>query len=522
MMKKIITIILLMILTTLARADFLGFYDDGNEGADDSVWVYISMWDSLALKTAVPDTVFIFRFGPDGDTITADTIATLSSYNYGDGFYMKHYRAGDQPGQYTVHAYGSKNGNYFSIADHNYFVSGNAINELSSNAIGAIADSCRELFWRTGLSPGYPSQGDTASAVILRILADVDGDGVSGIDADIGNLNDIDSLGVYRAVLSALMADSAVVDTGDGSYAHATVKAGSIPDSLLASVTKIDSIHAWVGSPYESTAVPSLHMKIGLGYSGAAGDGNIKDQLDTVKVYVGKHGQTTQGFVSLHNKLGSYSGLAGVGNNVHDDLEIVASQGGGTEPETLLVLSLADSSKIQGARACLRTIDQSTIRAAGLLTDNNGRLILALDPDSFWVEITANGYNQTLDTIIVDDGGGTDTLYMSRFDPGSPSEPGLCRVYGWVYDITGDSLAGIEVTAEIPREYHPVKYNNVVITPFSKSSTTDSSGYWQIDLIPSSSLSGDEVKYLFTVKNDSGVIYRIKVEVPQYSSWQLQ
>lgn len=462
-MKKLFIVILLCLITaTFAFADFLGFYDYGNESSDDSVWVYISMWDSLALKFESPDTLFIYRYTPGGDTLTADTITSLISLDYSSGFYMKRYRAGADIGQHTVHAYGSGNGNYYSLANHNYYV---------------------------GRQP---------------------------LDLQ------VDSVDIYNSVLSALMADSATVDTGAGSYAHYTMQAGSIPDSLLETATKTDSIYNWVGSPFQSWQTPTLHMKLGLGYDGSAGDGNIKDQLDTVKIYIGKHGQTMQHYTSLHDKLGYYSGMAGPGNNIKDDLAAVASPGGGTEPETLIAFSVEDSSRIQGARISVRSLDQSTLKVSGLVTDSNGKLLLALDPDSFWVEITANSFNQTLDTIIVTEGGGTDSLFMGRFDTGVPPEPGLCRVYGWVYDISGDSLSGVTITAEISREYHPVRYGNAVITPFSLSTLSDSSGYWQIDLIPSALLSDPEIKYMFTVKSNLGVIYRTKKIVPQFPGWELQ
>ncbi len=155
-------------------------------------------------------------------------------------------------------------------------------------------------------------------------------------------------------------------------------------------------------------------------------------------------------------------------------------------------------------------------------TDVDGELVLTLDSGNYWLEITANNYNQTKDTITVPLGGNSDTLFMSMFDPGGPPDPDLCRVYGWVYDIGGDSLAGIEVTAEIPRAYHPAKYGNVVITPFSKSTVTDSTGYWYLDLIPTSSLSNSQSKYMFTIKYQTGVIYRLESEVPDQSGWQLQ
>ncbi len=462
-MRKLFAILLICLLgAAFTMADFLGYYDNGDDSADDSVWVYISMWDSLALKFEQPDTLFIYRYSPGGDTITADTISSPGMFGYSGGLYMKRYRAGENIGQYIVHACGSGNGNYYSMANHNYYVGQNPLDQQ------------------------------------------------------------LDSLDIYNAILSALMADSAVVDTGAGSFAHYAIAAGSIPDSLLEVAMRADSIYAWVGSPFRSMPIPTLNMKLGLGYDGCAGTGNIKDQLDTVRIYVGKHGHTLDGYTSIHDKLGYYSGMAGPGNNIRDDLVSVAIPGGGTEPETLIVFSATDLSRLQGARLSVRSLDQTTLKASGIVADNDGVIYLALDPDSYWIELTANGHNQILDTLVVEEGGGTDSLYMGRFDPGEPPLPGLCRVYGWVYDISGDSLSGITITAEIPREYHPVRFGNAVITPFTKSAHTDSSGYWCMDIISSPLLSDPDLKYLFTVKNDEGVIYRINRSVPQYPGWELQ
>ena len=481
MKHSFLAILLILYMMIPARADFLGIYDNGSDSPDDSVWVYISMWDSLALKFETPDTMFIYRFDPRGDTITADTIAAdsltgLSSYNFANGFFMKRYRAGGDIGQYTVNVIGSGNGHYYSLANHCYYVNSEPLDVIPLSVIGAIANSTSELVWQTIIPP----VGDTASSILSKIHSYVDGNGLGGIDADIAALNDIDSIAVFNAVLAVLKADTAIVDGGSGSYSHATLSAVSLPDSLLACATKVDSIKAWIGTPYDSSSIPTLHMKVGLGYTGHGGD------------------------------------------NIKDDLAAFTFMGGGSEPETLVVLSSVDSTKIQGARVSVKTIDQSTFRISGLHTDINGKLIVSLDPGSFWIEVFANGFNPEFDTLVVADGGGTVMLLMDRFDPGTPPDPGLCRVYGWVYDISGDSLADIDVTAEIPREFHPVKYSNVVITPFSKSTTTDINGYWQLDLIPSLALSGGDVEYLFTVKNNQGVIYRTKTVVPLYPSWQLQ
>ena len=225
---------------------------------------------------------------------------------------------------------------------------------------------------------------------------------------------------------------------------------------------------------------------------------------------------------SITAKLGSYSGAPGDNNNVKDDIAAISTQGGGTEAETLFVFD-SDTTAIEGVSVTVRNLDQTSTKVPGNRTDSSGRLLLELDPDSFVVALYANNYIQYgLDTIVVATGGGTDTLWMNLFDPGNPPSSDLCRVYGWVYDITGDSLEGVTVTSEIPPEYHPVKYSNVIITPFKKTAETDSTGYWQIDLFPNSVLSDADSKYLFIIEYPSGIVFKTRVEVPDSASWQLK
>lgn len=225
--------------------------------------------------------------------------------------------------------------------------------------------------------------------------------------------------------------------------------------------------------------------------------------------------------LSLRQWLANSLGIDGT-NDLHTKIDNLSLSGGGTEPETLVVLSSVDSTHIQGARTIVRTLDQSTVRVDGLTTDTDGRLIIELDSDSFFVAVTANNYIQSLDTLIVEQGGGTDTLWLTDFDPGNPSSPDLCRVFGWVYDLSGLPLSGVTVTAAIPAEYQPVKYSGVIITPFKKSTATDEYGYWQLDLLPNTILSDPLSRYSFTIEYPSGVVYKIRIEVPNQSSWQLE
>jgi|GEM_PF-2075832 hypothetical protein len=244
-------------------------------------------------------------------------------------------------------------------------------------------------------------------------------------------------------------------------------------------------------------------------------------KADSLAVNIGKHGVSTPR-VSLHMKLGNYSGAAGDNNNLKDDIAALSLSGGGSEPETIIVKSLNDSSAIQGAKITIRTLDQLTTRVPGLQTDNLGRRQIELDPGSYVMAVTANNYCQLIDTISVLTGGGSAVVYLAAFDPGQPPSPHLCRVYGWISDLSGEKVDGVEISAEIPKKYQPAKYAGMLVTPYTTGCFSDSLGYWALDLIPNELLSERDSKYLFTIKYHSGVIYRVEIAVPRLTSWQLQ
>ena len=223
---------------------------------------------------------------------------------------------------------------------------------------------------------------------------------------------------------------------------------------------------------------------------------------------------------NLHKKIGAYSGESGDNNNVKDDIAALSLTGGGSEACTILVKENGIT-PVSGARIIVRTLDQTAVRVPGLITDINGRGITELDAASYFISVSANNYAPLLDTMIVFRDS-TWMLAMTQFDPGSPVSPDLCRVYGWIYDISGNLLSEVTITAEIPSEYYTVKYGNAIITPFEKSVSTDSLGYWQIDLFPNSVLSDSTSQYQFTVEYPSGVVLKSRVAVPDSLSWQFR
>ena len=206
--------------------------------------------------------------------------------------------------------------------------------------------------------------------------------------------------------------------------------------------------------------------------------------------------------------------------DLHTKIDNLSLSGGGTEPETLIVLASADSTQLQGVRVTIRTIDQSTEKVPGLTTDVNGKLILDLDADSFFVALSANNYTQKNDTIVVAAGGQTDTLFMTLFDPGSPSAANLCKVYGWIRR-GGVALKGAKVSAFISDDYWPIYEDDVAILARKDPTTTDTAGYWFLEVEPNINLSDTTSRWTFEASYNSKPIFYREENIPDTTQYKL-
>lgn len=198
------------------------------------------------------------------------------------------------------------------------------------------------------------------------------------------------------------------------------------------------------------------------------------------------------------------------------EFDALSLSGGGTEPETLVICyDISSPAPIEGAKITIRNITQSTLKVDGLNTDVNGVRILELDSDSFFVAITHNNYDQLLDTLIVDVGGDTDTLWMTEFDPGSATDTTKCKVYGWIKNPDTTPIDKVSVSAVIPQEYWPVRIDATDTAILARLDTkTDSLGYWELELPPTSILN-DTTSYWLISANKSGTnIFTIQAIVP--------
>ncbi len=198
---------------------------------------------------------------------------------------------------------------------------------------------------------------------------------------------------------------------------------------------------------------------------------------------------------------------------------LTSGAGAGANQVIIRCKQSSDSSSV--AFAQIQIMDSTETSTIGLLTsDSQGRGFFALDNGVYCVRLYKPGWQFTVPVTLMVDGEEDTTYYADAFDPGEPPQASLCRVYGWVYDINDRPMEGTKIEANIKTV--PLRYQNVVISPYYKSTVTDDDGFWYLDLYPNSVLSPSDTKYIFHIFSSSGTILRLQTEVPDQASWGLQ
>ncbi len=481
-MKLILVFLLILLMTSISNA-----VDFGLMSVNDTVNFPLVCMDTLG-RNASPDSVHVVTWY-HGESANESTYAIQSTSPLSTSYIDSVYMAG---------------ASYYFFKD---IVSDLDASEGNGPYSGVVA------LW----SQGYPTYNNFSFTKVSDEAKDLANyliaikDSIENYDNWIARQSEVANIDGWNPITDN---DSLIIDLESFSSGAPDVNIASADSNAL-----------------ESSDFEDYFLKESKIDSGAISENKIADTaFDSAKFSVDYWNavSNTGGSASVPDSVAARidSILASLGydasTSAHDKIDNLSLSGGGSEPETLIVMSSPDSTLIEGVSVVVRTLDQSTVKVDGLCTDQNGRRLLELDADSFFVALTHNNYTQTLDTVAVESGGGTDTLWMTEFNPGSPSSPDLCRVYGWIYDISGNAVERTTVTAEIPSEFHPVKYNSVIITPFRKTAESDSTGYWYIDLFPNQLLSKTESEYLFSIEYPSGVIFKTETAVPDSSSWQLE
>ncbi len=161
----------------------------------------------------------------------------------------------------------------------------------------------------------------------------------------------------------------------------------------------------------------------------------------------------------------------------------------------------------------------SGVPQAGMSTDSYGKVVYATDLDSLVVVASRRNFFADPDTIGVIETGQVDTLFGYHGTVPSSGSPDLCRLYGFLYDISGNPDTGATVVAWLPGGV--CLSDSTIISPFKVEGVSDTTGYFYLDLIPSAKLVPDTTRYEITIRRSDGTILRERVIVPDEESWLL-
>jgi hypothetical protein len=197
---------------------------------------------------------------------------------------------------------------------------------------------------------------------------------------------------------------------------------------------------------------------------------------------------------------------------------IESPSGSGTYPVTVTAYDNVNSQVVPGVRISVYNSSLDALMALGI-TGSDGIVLFNLDSSLYIASAFAPGYIfAAYDSLIVV-GATNDSINGQCFDPGNPSSPDLCRVYGFLYGIDGLPIEGVTVMAQLTEGV--VRHGSLIISPYKRTAVSDSLGYFFIDMIPSASLNPSATTYLISATYPSGTILKKTLTVPDTSSWSL-
>jgi len=198
---------------------------------------------------------------------------------------------------------------------------------------------------------------------------------------------------------------------------------------------------------------------------------------------------------------------------------ISCCSGSGAKYYTIYVADSTDGGSTLLSGVVVSAYSMSGDLQSGLKTDSYGKVSFATDLDSLILISTKFNYYTTPDTIVVPQSGYVDTAFVYHGAIPTSGSPDLCRLYGFIYDISGNPDDNATITAWLPIGVS--RYDSSIVSPYRVETTTDSTGYFYIDLIPNINLIPDTSKYEVTIVRTDGTILRERITVPDEESWRM-
>lgn len=158
----------------------------------------------------------------------------------------------------------------------------------------------------------------------------------------------------------------------------------------------------------------------------------------------------------------------------------------GTGSDTVIVYAIDTS----GTDTAVEDVKVTVKNASGTsvitgYTDGTGAKTFYLDPGSYTLIGRMTGYAWVSTALTVSGNSDSTTLPGYDFAVGSPSSASLCRVYGWLSDLSGNPMMGATITASRIKSNEAVDSTggvSVISGSTIQPVYSDSTGYWYIDL----------------------------------------
>jgi hypothetical protein len=378
------------------------------------------------------------------------------------------------------------------------------------------------LLRRTVTSPSGPIPPTSIATYIPNTNAYVNGDGVSGLDArvleiqeDIGDPSNQDpatrvawatddSLGNLTISDTTGLGITIVIDTASF---FAQMKAEGFTRKVGMSN---DSIYAALNAGVTSTLLNAIYNSIGL---------------DTVETANPTLGLSVGDTISLHDKIGdAYSG--GEGSNVEDNLDSLNASlaaiaaGSGIDGYPVSVYVKSATRYLHGADVYL--VPSGGGSRLHAKTNAAGLSSFMATTGTWYIYIynTFCDQDAAYDSLIMTSAAITDTITLTCEEA---SLYNTTQIFGAVSDFDASQLKKVKVSAKLVSAQANVKITstNTKISPFERTVAVDAYGHWQIPVFANSILSDTLSKYQITISGASGTIHKSLITVPDQGIYEL-
>ena len=322
--------------------------------------------------------------------------------------------------------------------------------------------------------------------------------------------------------------------SGYNTIAMTEVSSGSMPGVYSLDITHIDSTAETYNCYFVNGGENVItdfesHMFTGAVYvpsSSAYSSGTVLGNLDIIK---NKDGTRT--FDQATDSLEAISDTGLDATNLVDIADAVWTQpssgyyaddttmgymlvtgggGPGANVINVLVNELATGLPIPDTFVKVTDVTNILTVAKGY-TNSSGIFPVGLDDGSYNVILRKAFTEFTVPESLTVSGSGTHTYEGSGFSAANPSASGTCVVYGWVIDIGGSPVKNAKVKATETIDSRFNDSNKIV--KVTKTASSDSSGYFELELLRSSNLTHEGVKYRINITY-TGFSYEAHILVP--------